>query len=46
MQKLQVLGKRREDNYYPLPLSSHKHYKHQDGCKTLTNGLSECITSG
>lgn len=33
MQKLQVLGKRREDNNYPPSLSSHKHYKHQDGCK-------------
>ena len=46
MQKLQVLGKRREDNNYPPSLSSHKHYKHQDGCKILTNGVSESITSG
>lgn len=46
MQKLQVLGKRQEDNNYPPFLSSHKHYKHQDGCKMLTNGVGECITSG
>lgn len=45
VQKLQVLVEGREGVYYPLLLPSYEHHKHQDGCKTLTNGLGESITS-